>query len=326
MKRYIICFILVIISCVACSPIAMASEVTTQSSTVGTDNTFLENKSEPIYSIKTNEYDMYVNLQSTPASTLLNSGYSEDEVARIKSTTMEDLLYQRAQLTNDDLQMMGYSQEEIVLLQSYNKEPLSENPNFKRLVAEFEGYLRLISANTNRIGASFEFRWSKTPLTTGLAMDEIIACGFGGTKNDNGIAQVKLVESESHLRVFYYDGNQELGEFVGAVDYDLVVRDVYHDVKVTFPLLHNISGQGCWAARGEIMVIVEEEVTVNTLYSVAFAFGYGHNTLIIDPEISVTISGWTPSLLFRLGTEETFYKTIVINHEGQYEIYNGEMD
>lgn len=73
-------------------------------------------------------------------------------------------------------------------------------------------------------------------------------------------------------------------------------------------------------------IVVKEEATSNTLYSAAFAFGYGHTTLTYSPSISVSVSGISPSLSFGLGTEETFYKTIVINNEGQYDIYNGEMN
>ena len=324
MKRFL-SLVMAFLCCIACIPSAMAYNAPIQSGTVDMDSMQL-NEAIPVYSFETNEYDMYTNLQSLSESTLLASGYSEDEVAAIKNTTIEDLLYQRAQLSSDDLQMMGYSEDEISLLKNYNRESLTENPELKRLVADFSGELALVRANSNTIGAAFEWYWSKTPLTTGLAPNDMVACGFAGTRGDNLATRVKIDTSKSSCRVYYHKGDHEVGDLVGYKDYDLAIRDVYHDVNVKFPLLNNISGQGCWAAHGKMTIVVKEEATSNTLYSAAFAFGYGHTTLTYSPSISVSVSGISPSLSFGLGTEETLYKTIVINNEGQYDIYNGEMN
>lgn len=111
MKRFL-SLVMAFLCCIACIPSAMAYNAPIQSGTVDMDSMQL-NEAIPVYSFETNEYDMYTNLQSLSESTLLASGYSEDEVAAIKNTTIEDLLYQRAQLSSDDLQMMGYSEDEI---------------------------------------------------------------------------------------------------------------------------------------------------------------------------------------------------------------------
>lgn len=85
----------------------------------------------PVGSFVKSEYDMYVELQNTPVEALLDSGYSQNTIDEIKNTSIEEALYERAQLTEDELRNMGYSPEKIKRLKEYDGSPLSENPQLR---------------------------------------------------------------------------------------------------------------------------------------------------------------------------------------------------
>ena len=270
-----------------------------------------------------NEYDMYIELQETPDSVLYESGYTDEDIEKIKSTTIEDLIYQRAQLPQDELLGMGYTQEEIQILKAYDGSPLSENPQLRRLFADLSGELYVVAYGHYRMTARFEWTWSSKPLLSGPLIMDTVACGFLAIDENNDICAVKYDEDWSECIVSYYNGNKN----VGNPEQEILVRDINGHVESQFRMSGGDVIEPGWAKEGSFEVSITEVVTAKEMEWAKFVFVYGHTTLEVTPSIDISISygGAMPSISvdFGIGTEEMFYKTLEINREGEYDIYSG---
>ena len=232
-------------------------------------------------------------------------------------------------MPEDDLRDMGYSQETIELLKAYDGSPIEDNPQLYGAFADLNGNLYVVSYGDTRMAAEFAWNWSNSPLLSGSAATDIVACGFAGTNTNNLPCTMTFDAARSEGVVYYYQGNTEVPVYAGSKTLDISVKNVHQHVEVRFPMSESFggtTGKTGWAKNGHLIVGIKEEMTVNQLYSAAFAFGYGHTSRTLSPSISVSVgSGFSGGigLSFGSGTENMFYQTVVVDHEGNYDIYNG---
>lgn len=281
-----------------------------------------------IGSFVANEYDMYLELQNTPSSVLLKSGYDYEDVEEIKSTSVEEILYQRGQMTESELRNMGYSQETIELLKAYDGSPIEDNPQLYGTFADLNGDLKVINYGTSKMAVKFNWSWSNSPLLSGTAITDVVTCGFAGTNNNNLPCTMTFDKDNSKCRINYYQGDYGYFTYIGYKDKDISVKNAHQHVEVKFKMSEPFSNgkKIGWAQNGYMIIGIKEERTVNQLYSGTFAFGYGHTVVTISPSISVSVgSGFSGGvgLSFGTGTENMFYKTAVVNRYGKYDIFNG---
>lgn len=268
------------------------------------------------------EYDMYVELQNTPVKALLDSGYSQNTINEIRNTSIEKALYERAQLPEDELRDMGYSQEKIELLKEYDGSPLSENPQMRGVFANLTGSMFVQWFTKTYMQVGFSWEWDTQPFLSGSIFTDIVTCGFAGTNDDNGLDIMTFVELNSHCTISYYS----IDTLIGRETYEISVQNPHQHVEVKFPMSKVFGNHGGYAKKGSLTIRVKEENTVGKLYSCAFAFGYGHTGVVIAPSISVSAgSGFSGGvgLSFGFNTENMFYKTMILRHDGKYEIFNG---
>lgn len=279
-----------------------------------------------IGSFTQNEYDMYLALQNTPSTLLIENGYSEEEITTIQNTSVEELLYKQAQLSEEELHNLGYSDTDIKILKNYDGSPLVQNPQLRASFAELTGVVYLENYGTTKMAAKFAWSWNKSPLLAGVVITDIVTCGFAGTNEDNVASVMTFDSSNSSCVISYYDGNLKHLEDKKRT---ISVKNVHQHVEVKFPMSDAVNNGAAlgWAKNGYLKVGIKEEKTVNKLYSSTFAFGYGHTTISLDPNISVSVgSGFSGGvgLSFNPHTENMFYKTIVLKKDGKYDIYNGD--
>lgn len=272
-----------------------------------------------------NEYDIFVERQNTPTTTLLEQGYSLEEVEQIKSMTVEEILQQRADMSVQELQNMGYSIDRIKMIKEYDGSPLSESPEVRGVFADITGRLYVETYGKSKMSVMFSWSWSAQPVLF-FGVQDIVSCGFAGTNNNNLPCTMRFDDKVSICRVNYYqmDGNTPV--YIGSKDQKIVVKNVHQHVEVKFNMSDVVNVGWGWAKSGYFLVGIKEEKTLNRLYSGTFAFGYGHTVFTTTPSISISVGSGVSAgvgLSFGLGTENMFYKTIVLKNTGAYNIYNG---
>lgn len=318
MKKRILSLVLAVVMLVCMMPSAAAAVKT---GAIGSE--VVSDGGQVIGSFVKSEYDVYCELQNTPTEILLKDGYSEETVKAVKETTVEELLYQRAQLSVNELKNLGYTQEAINVLKEYDGGPLSENPQLKGVFADLTGYFSIISFDGTQMKVCFTWEWSNSPLLDGEFITDMVACGFSGTNESNLPCTMTLKQNDSSCKVYYYLGKNHYD----TVSYDISVKDVHQFVQVQFPIsVEVMKDERAWAKQGTLLISIKEEKQINQLYSSTFSFGYGHTVLTITPSISVSVgSKFTGGvgLSFGFGTESMFYKTLILKNNGEYEIYNG---
>ena len=281
----------------------------------------------PVGSFVKSEYDMYMELQNAPVEALLDSGYSQNTINEIKSTSIEEALYERAQLPEDELRNMGYSQEKIKLLKEYDGSPLSENPQMREVFPNLTGSFYVAYSEKTFMEVSFMWYWDGKPFLSGSVFTDIVACGFAGTSDFNNLpCRVTLDTNNSFCLISYYSDS---GTFRGNVVGEISVQNPHQHIEVKFPMskVFNKVDAG-WAQKGTLRVRIKEENSVGKLYSCTFAFGCGHTGVgvVVAPSISVsTGSGFNGGvgLSFGLNTKNMFYKTMVLRSNGTHEIFEG---
>lgn len=272
---------------------------------------------EVVSTFTTNEYDIMEDLKQLSVDSLKKSGYSEEAIDEIKSFSFEKALLERAQLSEKELYSLGYNADEIAILKSYNGDSLEKNPQAKGLLAQLSGNISRVSYSTNKMSAKFSWEWDKAPVMSGAAIKDIVTCGFAAT-NDASMSCVVRIDTTSCV-IDYYDGISKVGTKYPSV----TIKNPQGHVEVKFNMREYFSLES-WAKKGTLTIGVKEETTVNRLASVAFAFGYGHTKVVINPAISVTFGGsFGVGLTFGPATFQEFYKTMILRSNGSYNTYNG---
>lgn len=276
-----------------------------------------------------NEYDMYLELQAASVQTLEEVGYTAQEIEEIKTTSAEELLYERAQLSANELYNLGYSEEDVAILKAYDGSPLSQNPQLRGVLATFEGVMDVVYYSSHEMYVMFEWEWSNSPLL--IDGSDMVACGFGGTNINNGPSTLIVNQSETYCSVSYYQGYSNT-TYVGMDFVNVYYPNINGTAKADFEMAKSFTvGSEVltgWAQKGTFMICVEEDVQVNELYSAKFAFGYGHTTVTMSSaDITVSISGSGPSLdiglTFESGTECMYYNTLRVDKYGNKEEFAG---
>lgn len=261
------------------------------------------------------EYDLVMEFKQTPAVLLEKSGYSPETIEAFKIFSFEEALLERSQLSEDELYNMGYNESQILILKSYDGSSLEDDSQMNSIFASVTGNLSGESCSKNQIAANFSWEWDHAPLMSGRFINDIVACSVSAT-NDEGIPCALMVDSDSSsCMIEYYRKDSKIGEAC----FDVLTNNSYGIPESKFPMSKSFDNKAGWAKKGTMIVSVKEVVTVNKLSSAYFIFGYGHSVLTLDPSIGTPYSGLT----FGPGTDNMFYKTIGLRHDGTYDIYDG---
>ncbi|MDR2944704.1 MAG: hypothetical protein LBU81_06475 [Methanosarcinales archaeon] len=269
---------------------------------------------EVLATFTTNEYDMWLELKETPDHELRKSGYSVKDIAAIKNFSFEEALFERAQLSEEELHNMGYNDTQISLLKSYDGSPLEENPQMMAAASTFIGSITKKTYSKSNMSASFNWMWQSAPV---IMMTDIVTCGFSAVGNGS-IQRVVTATDVSSTATYIHDNIYNASHRTTPISY----KKINSHVESKIPLSYNNG----WAHSGEFTVKLNEAVSGNNLLITYFAFGYGHSTYSITPSISVNVGGsgiGGIGLSFASGTDAMYYSTMVLSHNGSTQIYNG---
>ncbi len=151
MKKRLISYILVLMILVSSSSIAFADD---ENLGLSTD-----------YDTATSEYDMYVKIKENADNKLyLNSLDVSDEVInKVLNGEVEKELLHRKSLPRKELYDMGYSDNDIKTLQSYNGEPIEEFAGAARVLAVVYTTMWVPTKTDDVMSIKMAWWWNKLP-------------------------------------------------------------------------------------------------------------------------------------------------------------------
>lgn len=245
-----------------------------------------------------NEFERYEELNSYSIEELLDIGLTKNEAEKIKNTSFEDLVLERASLPEEILHNMGYSNKEIQILKMYDGSKLTKDSEIvtKALEDDCKGYITKVSSsgsgNNRKITFKYTWSWAKCPLVTSGDVASVLWRAY----DVNGNHKVSEVESSS-AKVNYRDfktGAEVTKTKNTYTDYADTAYAVLVGTEFNFRIDHNSTG-GKWAKSGEIKVTVKPE-GIYTLSGLDVSGANGHSTFGIDAAAEISLDG--PSISF----------------------------
>ena len=139
---------------------------------------------------------MYLALQGMSEEQLAEAGYEESDILELKNTSIEELLYQRAQMPQSELQSLGYSAEQISVLKEYDGGPISQNSQLQEASADLTGYLYVQSSGRTAMSIMFNWTWNSPPIFSGYGITDSVGCSFVGTNFQNAICSLRVDDED----------------------------------------------------------------------------------------------------------------------------------
>ena len=283
---------------------------------------------EQEWTTTSNEYDVFMKLQNTSKKVLKQMGYTTNEVEKIKELSIEEMLLERAKLSEEELISKGYSREEIGLLKNYDGSPIANSPEMRGVFADITGTVKKIGFSKSTAKAQFAWEWSKEPVLSGTPVTEVVTCNFLGINTNNQTCVV--TNTLKSCSVKYYNGTMQLPSDEAGPAPKPTVTKQYSQVSVKFPMGKVYGGGSYWAKKGTFTVEVSEQAVVNKLHTTAFLFCYGHPTLkVTAPEIEVSLSfkglEFKATSKISAGAEIMLKKGLLVHRDGSSEPFPADL-
>lgn len=248
------------------------------------------------------EYDVLLNYKSQSEDILKKEGYSIKDIKNIKSGEIERELMARAQMEDEELYAMGYTEAGISILRDYDGSPIEENPQLRDAAATLNGSISKIASGSSTASAMFSFSWSQCPLVILAQVNDYITCGWVGT-NVNNLGCTMHVSNTS-CTVRYSDGDLRT--------FTVNVKDSLKWVQAPVLQASKSSDTGNYIKSGNLCVYVKEQVTVNKLAATEFCFHYGHSTVVLNGGVSIVPNKATPTFTAGIGVTEVWHNSKTI--------------
>lgn len=181
------------------SPFALAA--TTEAAQVGIRVNAADVELVSSYS----EYDQILELQSQQEDELLEMGFTSTEIKELYAFDYEKALLERAQLPDAQLAAMGYSQNQIQLLQDFANGEASFDDVAPLASATCTGFLIRENGGENTSGKeyvtiSYSWVWSSCPL---VRLTDRAAMGYIGIDESGSFKAIKIGSSSCTLTSKY---------------------------------------------------------------------------------------------------------------------------
>lgn len=272
-------------------------------------------------SYETNEYDIYLQYMSMSDEELIEDGKTCEEIQLIRNFNYEDEIKKRASLSDEILETYGYTDNDIKeLRQVASSDNISEAQIRSISDSTLKTYIRVVKYDTYNdvsngltryVLMAYKFKWYRIPFfhyidTVAIAFNTNDASNQftfqniveGGSIKVNDITDYRLKANLTSLTT------SETVEQICDWDYDVKNTNVI-SAKFSLTLFDiNLSPTHmCWSGSGRFRLTYEKANP--RLYVDAV---YGHSTLSLDPEFSVSLSGVSASIAFK-GTVDEQHRT-----------------
>lgn len=242
----------------------------------GVENLHEEESSATIETI--NEYDAILESRRITRS---RASYSD----------AEKYYLERANLSETELQGMGYTTEQIKILKAYDGTPLEDNPQLQDASPTLTASLSRQAITTNYIKVKYTWSWNACPIAT---FTDIVGFSWAAVNPQNGGVSLAFASKDGSMEVTYqYTASSitakesvtmSAGTGSGATAYNSA-QGRFSVVKY-----NTAGGIQSYAKSGTATVTLRlPNASANNLYEANVAAKYGHTTVALTP--SVTIAG-----------------------------------
>lgn len=266
-----------------------------------------------------NEYEMYQEMAACTDDELLDSGMTEAEIAEFRAFSLEDAFLERGKLPEKQLQVLGYTQEQIRVLKEYDGSPITDDSPVLLASATCTGSIRSVSASASKISFQYQWQWSTPPAIQ--KKDKMAVTWLGVTPSASIISVsatyrhycVNYYSSTTGAYVKYISGSPtSLSGFNGySLGYDMVI-----------PIPETSDGSlTAWAKYGYMSFNIEPDGAAKMgLLKVAGGVGHASSALAGSVGVSASSSGVGVSISFTpvSTVSRVAYVNYTIKSDGSY--------
>ena len=120
------------------------------------------------YEIETNEYDILVEVKNSPMKT--------KKLEKKLNSTIEETILERANLPEETLYKLGYTDHQIKILKEYDGSPIEDNPQLRSAAGAIGSDFHLVKRSSKGMTVLLNWRWKTLPFTPGLS--DNFGCGW----------------------------------------------------------------------------------------------------------------------------------------------------
>lgn len=228
------------------------------------------------------EYDYIQTLAKRSEDDLMESGYTLEDIKKIKSISFEKLIYERAFLSDAELNDLGYDAKKIAMFHDIRENGIASiNENDVRALAgTCTGDIDFISWSSSEIRLSYEWEWDHCPFVTYI---DIFGVRWAAIGTNGAVIDTTAGYLTSAFVMYYLNG----GGLSTAKRMDFEENMEFNIVSTSFMVYDSILD--IWAKEGSLYLQIEKDpsVTAEIAY-VKIAGLYGHSIISIGaPSLSV---------------------------------------
>ena len=237
-----------------------------------------------IESVSYSEYDVYKKLMSTSDEVLADEGFSPEEIEEIRSFSLESAFLERAQLDENSLKVLGYTDEQIRILKRYNGEPITDSSEILRAASSCTGELAVYSTSGTAMYYGYKWTWSSLPLK---ALGERVALSWRGI--DAGGYTINASATSKSGYVNYY--STLTGQLYDQPTLSVRAADIFDGCYADYEMIRYISNASdgttsVWAKEGILNVRIVPDGS--TPFNLIKTYGaIGHQTSRVSLGFSV---------------------------------------
>lgn len=308
MKKRMISLLLVLALVVGICPAAFAGEGDTAEKAVAEEVTY-------------SEFELYQDVLSRSDAELMESGYTESEIDEIRNFSFEDAFLERAKLSQEELEGLGYTDEQIRILKEYNGEPITATSEILRAAAQCTGKMTLMSASTSTIYYGYSWTWSTMP-SFDLGDKAVLAWVAVDTQGHR--VSVSPISKSGYLNYYSTATNKLHTQTPLTVQLDKRQESVWADIGPKKVVPEETDGtMVIWAKQGVINVKLQIDAApgANSLYLIKSSGVVGHKYLACEVDYTVSVGASSAGAVLTL--EINFNLTAKVNEVGvaSYNLY-----
>ena len=220
----------------------------------------------------------------------------------------------RAAMPSEILSGMGYSDEEIAMLESYRKGEIPFETAAIATEAALASSLVCTTHSSDRYIVQYTWEWDKTPL--GLGEDSFSMGLYGINASSVGIV-TKLNSASLTVRYYYTDGTYYKIEAPSKTTSANSVSASFDSYKQD-----STGSRWVWAKKGTLIMNISPAVNGVALAAVRAAGEYGHSdkrTATVNVSVSVNMLTGTITMSYSVAPSSASVK---IHGRKQYIFYN----
>lgn len=242
----------------------------------------------PDYSVRINEYDVYVQTRTASAAQLTRSGMSQQTIAAVKSDAIENELTRLSNLSTSELARLGYSSKQITLLHNYSGERIESNAELRGVFADMTCDFYKVSASTSSLKVKVIWDWTNAPLLAGPAISDIVGIRWQGTNTSGQPLNLALDSAGSSCTLKHYSRS---GSYKYQKTASVQTDDPYGHAYAKFRMSYEDGdADGTYYAKSGTFIIKVDRTGSNSIKEAAFVFGYGHTIITVSPSLSLPAS------------------------------------